>query len=473
MKGLKGKVYLVGAGPGSPGLITVRGIEVLREADVVLYDRLIHPYLLNFAPEARKIYCGKKPGKHVWDQERINTALIREARKENIVVRLKGGDPFIFGRGGEEAIALSRAQIPFEVVPGISSAIGVPSSLGLPLTHRAKSSTLAIVTGRQDPTSPVLPIDWESVSSFETIVILMGVKALPEIAKNILKKKSPKTPVSIITWGTFPWQKVVKGTLRNIVEKSQKEKVKPPSIIVVGKVVNLPCDLISFKNFPHMGRRAFLIGSFDRVGDFGRRLIDLGFQVEICNYKRELSDSLWKIVATLGSFDWLIFKDPEAVEGLLLALKEKKYDLRSLSNLGLGVMSEEALEELKKSGLFADKVFSISEKFPARAIVIGSYENGGEGLEAKEISAFKINLEPSIVKKVNRKGADFSFILSPSGVSVLSKIPGNRLGRVFAHSNCALPLREKNYSFIQFDSFSQIEEFFYNYQTEILKEVKL
>ncbi len=468
-----GKVYLVGAGPGSPGFITLRGIEVLKKADVVLYDRLVHPYLLNFAFQARKIYCGKNPGKHTWDQERINATLIEEARKGNTVVRLKGGDPFVFGRGGEEAVALSKAHIPFEVIPGVSSAIGVPASLGIPLTHRGKSSTLAIVTGRQDLTPPTLPIDWESVSSFETIVILMGVKALPEIVEKILKKKPSKTPVAIITWGTFPQQKVVKGTLGDIVEKSRREKVKPPSIIVVGEVVNLSRELIPFKNFPCLGWNALLIGSFDKVRNFGRRLIDLGFEVEICDYKKEVSDSLWNVIDKLDFFNWLIFKDSEAVEGFLFALKEKRHDLRELSQLKFGVVTQEASEELRKVGLFPDKLFLKGEKFSEKALLISSYKWEEVNPRATEICAFKLTASSIPMKKISRSKKDFTFLLSPSGISIFSQIPRNSVGTVFALSECIFPLVEQKYSFIEFNSFSEVEKILYNYKLESLKEVEL
>jgi uroporphyrinogen III methyltransferase/synthase len=473
MRILVGKVYLVGAGPGSPGFITLRGIEVLKKADVVLYDRLVHPYLLNFAPQARKIYCGKKPGKHAWDQERINAVLIEEARKGNTVVRLKGGDPFIFGRGGEEVVALSKAHIPFEVIPGVSSAIGVPASLGIPLTHRGRSSTLAIVTGRQDPTSPTLPIDWESVSSFETIVILMGVKALPEIVEKILKKKPPKTPVTIITWGTFPQQKVVEGTLGDIVEKSKREKVKPPSIIVVGEVVNLSQELISFKNFPCLGWSALLIGSFEKVRDFGRRLIDLGFEVEICDYRKEISNSLWSVIDKLDSFNWLIFKDSEAVEGFLFALREKRHDLRELSQLKFGVMTKEASEKLKEVGLFPDKLFLKEEKFPEKALLISSYEYKEANPKVTEVCAFKLTASSVVMEKFSRCKKDFTFLLSPSGISILSQIPRSSVGTVFALSECIVPLIEQKYPFIEVSSFSEAEEILYNYRLENLKEVEL
>lgn len=468
-----GKVYLVGAGPGSPGFITVRGIEILKRAEVVLYDRLVHPYLLNFAPQARKIYCGKNLGKHVWDQERINRVLIEEAKRGNTVVRLKGGDPFIFGRGGEEAVALSKAHIPFEVIPGVSSAIGVPASLGIPLTHRGKSSTLAIVTGRQDPTSPNLPIDWESVSSFETIVILMGIKTLPEIVEKILKKKPPKTPVTIITWGTFPRQKVVKGTLGDIVEKSRREKVKPPSIIVVGEVVNLSQELVSFKNFPYLDWKALLIGSFDMARGFGRKLIDLGFEIEVCDYKKEISDSLWNVISGLDSFEWFIFKDSEAVEGFLSALRKKRYDLRNLSQFKLGVMTEEALKGLEKIGVFPERIFLKEEKLPKKTLIISSYESKEESSKATKICAFKLTAPSLTIGKLSRFKKSFTFLLSPSGISILSQIPQNSRGTIFALSECAHLLSEKKYPFIKFNSFSEVEEILYSYGLESLKEVEL
>lgn len=470
---IPGKVYLVGAGPGSPGLITVRGIEILKRADVVLYDRLVHPYLLNFAPQARKIYCGKDPDKHTWNQERINKLLIEEAKKGNTVVRLKGGDPFIFGRGGEEAVVLSKAHIPFEVIPGVSSAIGVPASLGIPLTHRGKSSTLAIVTGRQDPTSPTLPIDWESVSSFETIVILMGVKTLPEIVEKILKKKPPKTPVTIITWGTFPRQKVVRGTLSDIVEKSKKEKVKPPSIIILGEVVNLSQELASFKNFLYLGWKALLIGYFDEVREFGRGLIDLGFEVEVCDYKKEISDSLWDTLNKLDSFEWLIFRDTEAMEGFLFALREKRYDLRDLSSLKLGVMTEEALKELEKRGLFPQRIFWKKEKLPEKTLIISSYESREGNSKATEINAFKLTSSSVTRGELSRSKNDLTFLLSPSGISILSQIPRKNTGTIFALSECAAPLIEQKYPVVEFNSLFEVEEILYNYRLEGLKEVEL
>ena len=467
---MRGKVYLIGAGPGSPGLITVRGLEVLKQADVIFYDRLVHPYLLNFAPQARKIYCGKNPGRHVWEQERINAELVKEVKKGKIVVRLKGGDPFIFGRGGEEALALAKAQIPFEVIPGVSSAIGVPSSLGIPLTHRGKSSTLAIVTGRQDPTSPSLPIDWESVSSFETIVILMGVKSLPEIVKKILNKKSPKTPVSVISWGTFSKQRIIKGTLIDIVEKCFREKVKPPSVVVIGEVVNFSQKLFSLRSFPFLGYKSLILGSRGKVMDFGRKLCDLGFEVEVFFYERKISNSLWDTLNILDSFKWLIFKDAEAVEGFFYALKEKGYDLRKLSCFKLGGLNSKAVEELKKRGLFVDGTFSKEDKFPEEALIINSYKVKNGKLGAKEVCAFQINFAQRIAVP---KRVDFTFILSPSAISLLSKIPMDRLGLVFLSSDCAQTLEGENYSFIQFDTFSQVEEFLYNSQAEVLKEAKL
>lgn len=234
-----GKAYLVGAGPGDPGLLTVRGLELLRKAEVVVYDRLVNPILLEYAPpEATRIFAGKLAGSHGLPQEEINELLISHARRGREVVRLKGGDPFVFGRGGEEAEALAEAGIPFEIVPGVSSAVAVPAYAGIPLTHREVSSSFAVVTGHE--CSKAEPsVDWERLArAVDTLVILMGLKTLPLIvAKLLAHGRSPETPVALIRWGTTHAQQVISGTLADIIDKSRG--VKPPVVVVVGDVVRL------------------------------------------------------------------------------------------------------------------------------------------------------------------------------------------------------------------------------------------
>ena len=234
-----GKVYLVGAGPGDPGLMTVRGLELLRRAQVVVYDQLVSPALLEEASSAAtRIYVGKEAGRHCIAQEKINRVLIAHARRGHEVVRLKGGDPFVFGRGGEEAEALADAGIPFEVVPGVSSAIAVPAYAGIPLTHRKFASSFAVVTGHEARKAQS-SIDWAKLATaVDTLVILMGLHNLAAIVtKLIAHGRSPETPVALIRWGTTNEQETVIGTLADIVERSAL--LKAPVLIVVGEVVKL------------------------------------------------------------------------------------------------------------------------------------------------------------------------------------------------------------------------------------------
>jgi uroporphyrinogen III methyltransferase / synthase len=245
---LTGKVYLVGAGPGDPGLMTVRGLELLRRADVLVYDQLVNPALLEEARStAVRIYVGKKAGCHCIAQEEINEVLIRYGRQGYEVVRLKGGDPFVFGRGGEEAEALADADIPFVVVPGVSSAIAAPAYAGIPLTHRKFASSFAVVTGHEARKTQS-SVDWKKLATaVDTLVILMGLHNLPAIvAKLIAYGRSPETPVALVRWGTTPEQQTVIGTLADIVEKSAL--LKAPVLIVVGDVVNLRDKLDWFAN---------------------------------------------------------------------------------------------------------------------------------------------------------------------------------------------------------------------------------
>ncbi len=240
--GLFGKVYLVGAGPGDPDLITRKGLRCLRMADVVIYDRLVSPELLDEAPaRARRIFVGKKPGCHAIKQEEIQALLIHYARLGCCIVRLKGGDPFVFGRGGEEALALSAAGIPFEVVPGVSSAIAVPAYAGIPVTQRDYSGSVTIVTGHEQQMQVSAAVNWEALAKAGgTLVILMGVEALSKVTQRLLDGGlGPHTAAAVIQQGTLPQQRVVKGTLSNIAQRATAERIQSPAITVIGAVVAL------------------------------------------------------------------------------------------------------------------------------------------------------------------------------------------------------------------------------------------
>jgi uroporphyrinogen III methyltransferase/synthase len=246
-----GKVYLVGAGPGDPGLLTVKGLDCLRRADVVIYDRLIDESILHEArPEAEKIYVGKASSHHTLEQETINHLLIQKAREGKVVVRLKGGDPFVLGRGGEEAEALAENHIPFEVVPGVSSAVAVPAYAGIPVTHREVASSFTVVTGHKASDRGEPDIAWDKLATgTDTLVILMGIGNLAYVVDQLIKNnKPPSTPAAVITHGTTGRQRCVTGTLQDIVAKVKSEDLKPPSVVVVGDVVQLRKHLRWFDN---------------------------------------------------------------------------------------------------------------------------------------------------------------------------------------------------------------------------------
>jgi uroporphyrin-III C-methyltransferase len=241
-QGGSGKVYLIGAGPGDPELITVKGLRYLQQADVVLYDRLVSPLLLEETrPGAVLMFVGKGPKYHTLEQEDINTLLISYARQGCTVIRLKGGDPYVFGRGGEEAQALAEAGIPFEVVPGISSAIAVPSAAGIPVTHRDYASSFTIVTGHEGCTHKSPPVNWEALAALGgTIVVLMGVKALPHFTQRLIQAgMNPETPAAVVQDGTTERQRVVTSTLASIAECASAEGLTAPALTIIGTVVNL------------------------------------------------------------------------------------------------------------------------------------------------------------------------------------------------------------------------------------------
>ena len=226
-------VYLVGAGPGDPDLITVKAIKALKKADVVLYDRLANEEILKHAEGAELIYVGKKAGEHYKKQDEINQILIEQGQKHDTVVRLKGGDPFVFGRGGEEMLTLLKEGITVEFIPGVTSAIGVPTSAGLPITHRGIATSLTVVTGHEDPTKLNKQVKWDFKA--DTIVILMGIGLLKENVREIMKHKDPETPVCVIENGTMADQRIITGTLKNITEK----QINTPALVIVGNVVDV------------------------------------------------------------------------------------------------------------------------------------------------------------------------------------------------------------------------------------------
>ncbi len=237
-----GTLYLVGAGPGDPGLITVRGQEILRRADAVVYDRLVDPAFLTQArPEAQKIYVGKAPGQHGRTQQEIGAVLVGLARAGNTVCRLKGGDPFVFGRGGEEALAAQAAGIRWEVVPGVTSAFGAPAAAGIPVTHRGMASAVVVVTGHEDPAKAEAAVDWSRLAAVSgTIVVMMGVAKLGEIAASLIEAgRDAAEPAAVIENGAAPGQRSVRASLGSVAEAARAASIANPAVAVIGPVVDL------------------------------------------------------------------------------------------------------------------------------------------------------------------------------------------------------------------------------------------
>ena len=349
----KGKVYLVGAGPGDPGLITIKGLKVLEKADTVIYDYLANPELLSYCREdVELIYVGKKGGNHTMSQEEINKLLAKKALEGKLVVRLKGGDPFLFGRGGEEIEELIKHGIPFEVIPGVTSAIAVPAYAGIPVTHRNFTSTLAIVTGHEAEGKRESKIDFSALAKLGTLIFLMGVKNLPHIVENLIKEgKSQDTPCAVIQWGTTPKQKVATGTLENIVDKVAEAGITAPAIIVVGEVVSLREKLKWFETKPLFGKRILVTRTREQSSKLKEALVELGAQVfEVPTIKVEYilnGETLTKL-KELPRYDWLVFTSENGVIAFFSALAKLDLDLRFIANQKIAVIGPGTESALKK-----------------------------------------------------------------------------------------------------------------------------
>ncbi|MEJ2285365.1 MAG: uroporphyrinogen-III C-methyltransferase [Desulfobacterales bacterium] len=360
---MKAKVYLVGAGPGDPGLITVKGRECIQTADVIIYDYLASPALLKHAPpEADMIYVGKKGGDHTLSQDEINALIVEKAKAGLTVCRLKGGDPFIFGRGGEEAEILVSKAIPFEIVPGVTSAIAAAAYAGIPLTHRKLAATLAFVTGHEDPHKEESSIEWESLAGgIGTLVFFMGVKNLPDITQKLIANgKSPETPVALIRWGTTPAQKTVTGNLDNINARVKEAGLKAPAIIVVGDVVNLRKTLKWFETRPLLGKRIIVTRAREQASDLVRQLSDLGAEcLEFPTIKIVPADDLSPIdaaIENLSAFDWIVFTSVNGVQFFFDRLFASNRDVRALTHLGTAAIGPATAGRLLKFGLKSDIV---------------------------------------------------------------------------------------------------------------------
>ncbi|MFO7986897.1 MAG: uroporphyrinogen-III C-methyltransferase [Desulfatiglandaceae bacterium] len=368
-----GKVYLVGAGPGDPGLLTVKGKQCLSQADVVIYDYLANPAFLDLAREGAEIlYVGKRGGAHTMSQEAINRLIVEYAVSGKMVVRLKGGDPFIFGRGGEEAQELIKSGVAFEVVPGVTSAISVPAYAGIPLTHRDHTATVAFVTGHEDPLKGQSTVAWDRLAAgVGTLVFLMGVGNLPEITKKLMENGRPgDTPVAVIRRGTLSDQKTVVGTLNNIVRLVQESRIHPPAITVVGDVVHLRSELNWFETKPLFGKRIVVTRARAQASDFVQALSLLGAQcIEFPTIKvipPENWDLVDQAIRDLKTYDWLLFTSINGVNFFLERLGVMGKDIRDLKGIKIGAIGPKTASAWKDLGINVDLM---PDEYRAEAVV--------------------------------------------------------------------------------------------------------
>ncbi|MCE5283682.1 MAG: uroporphyrinogen-III C-methyltransferase [Deltaproteobacteria bacterium] len=381
----KGKVYIIGAGPGDPGLITLRGVRCLQEADVVVYDYLVNPEILRHTRDgAERIYAGKQGGAHTLSQEAINELLVRKAGEGAIVARLKGGDPFVFGRGGEEAEALHGAGIPFEVVPGVSSAVAVPAYAGIPLTHRGYTSTVAFVTGHEDPEKGKSELDWPTLAGIGTLVFLMGVKNLPGIAENLIRSgKDPETPAALIRRGTTPDQETLTGTLGTIAEMADRRQFAPPAILVVGGVAGLRGWLNWYETKPLFGRGIVVTRPEAQTEELSELLGAKGARVIAFPVIRieppESWETLDRAIDALAEYHWIVFTSANGVAFFFRRLKARGRDIRDLKGLRIATIGPATAAALESHSLRVDLV---PEEFVSEGVVRAF---AGEDLKGRRV----------------------------------------------------------------------------------------
>lgn len=369
-----GNVYLVGAGPGDPGLLTLRGQRCLQAAGVVIYDALVNPAILRHAPQAEHIYVGKQAERHSLPQEEIQQLLIDHARRGHTVVRLKGGDPFVFGRGGEEALALAGAGIPFEIVPGVTAGIAAPAYAGIPVTQRGLATSVTFITGHFAGEERALSIDFAHLSPQGTLVFYMGVAALPEICRALAAHGWPsETPCAVVEWATYARQRTVSGTLNDLVDAVHAAGLGAPSIIVVGPVAALRDRLAWFESRPLFGLRVAVTHTEQRKGPLEEQLAALGagvFSFPTIEVEPETTPG---VLLEAGRHDWIVLTSANAADMLFASLDHEGSDARALAGVRLCAVGASTLDALAARCLKADVV---PENYTSEAIVAAMVRAG-------------------------------------------------------------------------------------------------
>ena len=387
-------VYLVGAGPGDAGLLTLRAKELLEQATCVVYDYLASDACMRFAnPTAEQIFVGKKGFSAHVTQDEINECLVEAARRHEggSVVRLKGGDPYVFGRGGEEALVLHEADIPFEVVPGVTAAVAACAYAGIPVTHRGIASSVALVTGHETPDKDAPVIDWDHLAQgVDTLCFYMGIRDLPQIVEKLRAGgRGADTPVALVRWGTTAQQETLVATLDTVVEAVEKANFQAPAIIVVGDVVGLRDSLSWFEKRPLFGKRVVVTRSREQASALSKRLLALGADVvevpAIELVKRTLTEELASAFKSLGSNDWVVFTSANGVTNAFDLLEEAGLDARALAGTKVASIGPATTAALRRKGIVADLV---PERYVAESVAEALIGAGvGEGSKVSILRA--------------------------------------------------------------------------------------
>lgn len=457
---MAGKVYLVGAGPGDPGLLTLRGQQCLQLADIVLHDRLVDPRILTeVRAKAELVDVGKARGGQNLTQDEINTMMVNLASLGKQVVRLKGGDPFVFGRGGEEALVLKRAGLDVEIVPGVSSVAAAPAYAGIPLTHRGISASFVVVSGSEDPSKEDGQVDWKTLASYSgTLVILMGWQALPEIVEILLTNgRNPKTPAALIQWGTSPHQHSVIGTLDNIATKGREADLGPPVIAVIGEVVSLRDSLNWFDNRPLHNKRILITRDHMQSRLLSKFLAQRGAQpIELPTIEiapPESYNALDVAVQQINEYDWIIFTSVNGVQGFFKHLYSQGWDSRHLSNIRFCTIGSATKSSLAEHGINADLVpndftsenvvrafagYNLNNLrilLPRSAMADSKLPDGLQsmGAQVDDVPVYRILIPMESQRKVDHviePGVDITIFASSSSVTNLITLLGNDTSRI-------------------------------------------
>ena len=454
-------IYLIGAGAGDVGLLTIKAREILEIADVVIYDRLADEKILNFSPNAKKIYVGKSAGQHTLTQDEINKLLVEEGKNNKIVARLKGGDPFVFGRGGEEALYLRENNLDYEIISGVTSAVAVPAYAGIPVTHRGVATSFAVVTGHEDPTKPESTINWKNLSTgVDTLIFLMGMANLKKITEKLIENgRNKKTPAAIIQNGTKFSQKVLITTLENAAADVLAKNFKPPAIFIVGEVVNLRGKLNWFDNKILFGKKILNTRARSQASKLTKKLENLGAEViEFPTIKITApTDNFLNLdaeIKNLRGYDWIIFTSVNGVEKFFERLKNFKLDARAIGNSKVAAIGSATAERLENFGIIADLV---PKEFYAESLV-----ESLKKISPKNILIIRAEVARDILPEELKKfGAEVKVIPAYKTISAVENV-----------DEIKNLLNEGAIDFVTFTSSSTVENFVKAMGAEILNKTK-